>query len=430
MAGRIASLRYNTGLLSSWILQDSVVSSPNAVDLPIRRVLILAPTPFFGDRGCHVRIYEEARGLSDEGVEVLVATYPTGRDVTKVNTRRPPAVPGLKPRVLGPSYSRPMLDALLCGTAVRVARRFKPQVLHAHLHEGILIGTIVRKICGAPLVADLQGSLKEELIDHGFLRQDTLAASACERVERWLVHRPDAVLVSSAAGIPLLRRQGLQPDRIESLTDGVDLQRFRPLPADDGLTRRLGLSGKKVVVFLGVLTEYQGVDVLLEAVPDVARAVPDVHFLLLGYPNEAHYRALVSARSLTDRVTIPGRVPYEEAAGWLCLGTVAVSPKRSLTESNGKLLNYMACGLPVVATDTTVNRELLGEAGVYTPVGNARTLATALIELLNAPDRSHTLGAALRRRAETQFAWPMLIRRLLDVYRRVSCQGPAAVPMV
>ena len=90
----------------------------------------------------------------------------------------------------------------------------------------------------------------------------------------------------------------------------------------------------------------------------------------------------------------------------------------------------MACGLPVVATDTTVNRELLGEAGVYAPVGNARALATALIELLNAPDRCHMLGAVLRRRAETQFAWPMLIRRLLGVYRRVSCQGPAAVPMV
>ena len=104
-----------------------MVSSPNTGDLRIRRVLILAPTPFFGDRGCHVRIYEEARGLSEEGVEVLVATYPTGQNVTQVNIRRPPAVPGLKPGVLGPSYSRPMLDALLCGTAVRLARRFRPQ---------------------------------------------------------------------------------------------------------------------------------------------------------------------------------------------------------------------------------------------------------------------------------------------------------------
>ena len=104
-------------------------------------------------------------------------------------------------------------------------------------------------------------------------------------------------------------------------------------------------------------------------------------------------------------MTFPGRVPYADAARWLCLGEVAVSPKRSLTEANGKLLNYMACGLPVVASDTPVNRELLDDSGLYAPVDDAEAFAARLGELLADRERARELGAALRHRAEAVYAW-------------------------
>ena len=88
------------------------------------------------------------------------------------------------------------------------------------------------------------------------------------------------------AGAALLETQGVPPNRIESLPDGADLAAFRPLSPDPELVHRYGLDGKRVVVFLGVLTEYQGVDALLAAVPEVVRRIPDAHFLIMGYPNE------------------------------------------------------------------------------------------------------------------------------------------------
>ena len=103
------------------------------------RVLVIAPTPFFGDRGCHVHILEEVRGLQAHGTEVLVATYAMGRDVAGVRTARAPNVPGLRARPLGPSYGRPVLDALLLGTTLRAALRFRPHIVHAHLHEGVAV---------------------------------------------------------------------------------------------------------------------------------------------------------------------------------------------------------------------------------------------------------------------------------------------------
>ena len=79
----------------------------------------------------------------------------------------------------------------------------------------------------------------------------------------------------------------------------------------------------------------------------------------------------------------------------------------------------MACGLPVVASDTPVNRELLGEEGVYAPAGDARALALRVSELLANPVPARARGDALRRRAVDEFAWPVLIERLERLYRAV-----------
>lgn len=395
----------------------------------VTRVLTIAPTPFFGDRGCHVRIYEEVRALRDLGVESLVVTYPAGDDLPDVRIRRSMALPGVRPSALGPSWSRPLLDVMLLGTTLRAIREWRPQVIHAHLHEGVFLAATARALTGLPVVADLQGSLTEELIDHGVLGKHGPLTAATRQFEAWLARRPDVLLVSSAAASPFVAASPAAAARVVALPDGADLDVFHPVPRDPRLVEDLGLTGKRVVVFLGVLTSYQGVDALLDAMPRVVAAVPDVHFLVMGYPNEARYRAIAAERGLGSVASFPGRIPYREAARWLALGDVAVSPKQSLTEANGKLLNYMSCGLPTVATDTPVNRELLGDLGRYAPVGNPEALADALITLLRSPDDRTSLGAALRARAERDFSWPALARTLAAVYERVAAPpSPAHAP--
>lgn len=387
------------------------------------RVLVIAPTPFFGDRGCHVRIYEEVRALAARGIESLVVTYSSGRDLPDVRTVRARAIPGIAAAPLGFSAGRPALDLAVLLAAHREIARFRPDLLHAHLHEGIAIGVVLRAWHGVPLVADLQGSLTSEMVDQGAITSDGVPAGLLRRIERWLVRRPTRVLTSSGAGVPLLTAQGAEERRVTTLPDGVDVSAFTPQPRDPALIDKLGLTDKHVVVFLGLLTDYQGVDLLLDVAERLSRSDPRAHVLVLGYPNEARYRAAAKARGLDAVITFPGRVPYAEAARWLCLGDVAVSPKRSLTEANGKLLNYMGCGLPVVASDTPVNRELLGELGLFAPVGDAAAFATQIGELLADPARAGQVGAALRRRAETTFAWPALAVHLESVYREAIAEG-------
>jgi glycosyltransferase involved in cell wall biosynthesis len=270
-------------------------------------------------------------------------------------------------------------------------------------------------------VADLQGSLTGELVDHGVLPSTGARIALTRRMERAVLRGPTRILASSCAfATELETRWGVPSERIVPFPDGVDPDVFRPgLPCDD-LRRRHGLEGKRVVVFLGVLTRYQGVDDLLAAWPALASQLPDAHLLLMGYPNDVRYRAAVARAGLQGSVTVTGRIDYQEAPRHLVLGDVAVSPKRSATEANGKLLNYMAAGLPTVAYDGPVAREALGPAGVLVPLGDTVGLAAALGELLEDAAQRKLRGEALRERAVAEFGWPALGRRLLDVYR--ACQ--------
>lgn len=386
---------------------------------------MIAPTPFFADRGCHVQIAEEIWALQRKGYEVLLVTYGLGRDVPNVRTVRLPHVPWYRKLGPGPSFHKFYLDPLLTVTALRAARRFQPDIIHGHLHEGCLIGSLVRNVLGLPLLFDLQGSLTGELLAHKFpLVRPRVFRKAWYHVEEWINHRADAIVTQSTdVRNELITFFHVDAGRVLLTYDGVNTTVFTPQAPDDDLRRSLGIPpGRRVIVYLGTLTSYQGVDDLLAAFPAVQKAIPEAFLLLMGYPNEDYYRERARANGVSEHVLVTGRIPYEEAARYLTLGEIAVSPKQSATEANGKVYNYMACGLPTIAFDTVVNNEILGDLGVYVrDIGDVDGLATAMIELLRDPERMRVLSHAVREKAVAKYSWDAVADRIGRAY--TTAQG-------
>jgi glycosyltransferase involved in cell wall biosynthesis len=378
------------------------------------RVLVVAPTPYFADRGCHVRIYEEARTLQARGVDVLVVTYPLGRTLAGVPTSRTIAVPWYRKLEAGPSVHKVYIDGLLLARTIREIRRFRPDVVHAHLHEGAAIALAARAVTRVPFVFDIQGSLADELAAHGAASARGGLYRFARGIERFLYARADALVVNSAAAAGFLAGEfGVAPRRVTVAPDAVAP---RPAGAEDArdLRRRLDLGDGAVIGFLGLMTAYQGMDLLLDALPRVIEKRPDVRALLMGFPNE-RYRRRAEVEGLSGSVRFTGRVPYEEVTRHLAAVTVAVSPKVTSSEGNGKLLDYMAAGLPTVAFDTPVNREILGTDGLLVAEQNATALAEGLIRALDGPDGR---GERLRRRAAELFSWDRSVGALLGAYDR------------
>lgn len=404
-------------------------------------VLKIAPTCFFADYGCHVRIFEETRALQRLGCSVTICTYHNGRDLPGIDIRRMPGVPWHAEVRVGSHYHKLYFDALLAATAAVVALRQRPQLVHAHLHEGALIGFLISRLLGVPLVFDYQGSLTREMVDHTFLAPQSRWMGLLRRLEEWINRRADVIIASSLNAAATLRTESaVHPGRVLTIADAVDTEFFRPArQSADGhtvtpeavaaLRARLAIPAERqVVVFIGLLAEYQGVGLLLHGARQLVDRRPATHFVVMGYPGLERYRRLAYDLQLLDHVTFTGRVPYELAPLHLALGDVGVSPKLSETEGNGKLLNYMAMGLPTVAFDTPVSREILGHLGCYAERGSAPSLAAAIESLLDDTDRRQDLAQALRARAERDFTWQAAGKRLMEVYHSLLAEGGARLP--
>jgi glycosyltransferase involved in cell wall biosynthesis len=170
------------------------------------------------------------------------------------------------------------------------------------------------------------------------------------------------------------------------------------------------------VVYLGLFNSYQGIDLLLEAIVKVKSESKGVHFLLMGFPEE-EYRKKAADWGIDDVITFTGRVDYNRTPLLLSAGDIAVSPKLARTEANGKLFNYLACGLPTVVFESAVNREILGDVGIYAEYGNPDLLAHSIVELLKDDDRMIKLGREARTRAVELHSWSGRAVQLNSVYR-------------
>jgi glycosyltransferase involved in cell wall biosynthesis len=396
------------------------------------RVLAVAPTPFFGDYGCHVRIVEEVRALSGHGVATTIATYPFGRDLPGLTIHRAARSRRHGTIAPGSSSQKFSLDAALLARTLQLARQVRPNLVHGHLHEGALIGWIVSRVRGVPLLFDFQGSLTAEMIDHGFLTPHGPAYAAFRALERWIVHRADAIVTSTALGAQVLTEAfGCPAARIGVVPDGVNVEMFAPVGSDAtrlatvrALRASLGIpEGRPIVVYLGLLAEYQGITHLLRAAETLLERGTNVHFLVMGHPGEERYRVLARRLGIDARVTFTGAIPYERAPDYLALGDVAVAPKLSLTEGNGKLLNYIAMGLPTVAYDNRVSRDILGDLGIYAPPGDWSALAIELQGALTDLAAARSRGKALRRKAIAEHQWARSAETLLGVYSRLAGSG-------
>jgi len=383
---------------------------------------MLAPTPYFSDRGCHVRIYEEARALVDQGCDVRIVTYHIGRDMPGITTERITNIPWYQRLSAGPSWQKPFLDILLLFKALSVARSFKPHILHAHLHEGACVGLLLKSLLGIPLVMDFQGSLTAESRDHGFFRSGSVLEKLFKGLEGMINRAADFIITSSTAGASsLVQEWGIPTAAVRAVIDGVDANQFMPYPSRM-VRQRLGIpEDVPLVVYLGLLNEYQGVDLLLDAVSLLKQRNVRVHFLIMGFPDEKYRRRALDF-GLDAMVTFTGRINYSEAAQYLSAGDLAVSPKLSLTEANGKLFNYMACALPTLVFETPVNREILGDCGVYAAYGDAKDFADKIVDLLNDGNRLASLSTSVREKVVRDHSWDSRAVSIVDVYQHVLKQ--------
>ena len=381
---------------------------------------MVAPTSFFADYGCHVRILEEVRALQARGHRVRVVTYHNGDNLPGTDIQRTVGLPWRTRLMVGSSRHKIYLDAMLFFAVFRQAIAFKPDVIHAHLHEGALIGSVVGRLLRKPVVFDYQGSLSEEMLDHHFIRPGGLRERVVRRLERLIDRLPSVIVPSGTAARDHLLSRGAPEKQIRLLSDAVDTSRFDPCKhrgSRQQVRANLGIpDNARVVIYLGLLAEYQGTSLLIDAAGILLEAQHDIYVVIAGYPGVDHYVQYASRLAHANRILFPGRIAYRDAPALLAAGDVAVAPKQSSTEGNGKLFNYMAMKLPTVAIDTPPNRLILADLGHLINPGDPHQFAAAIEQAFQDTQERRT---KLRERVSCYFSWSERVHDLENVYAEI-----------
>ena len=229
------------------------------------RILVIAPTMFFSDRGCHVRILEQVRALRKRGHRPVVLTYHSGRDIGSIPLLRIRRTPWYDKLVAGPSLHFIYMDTMLLVKCLRHARREPVDVIHAHLHEGAFIAqniVMTRFLRGTPYLFDAQGSLTGEMTAHGFVGKSTPLHHFWRWLEADIDRRAPQIITSSGHLAEMMMGDfGVSSHKVRAIPDGVDIERFRPGDSytdRDRLRRlrhKLGIPpGREIVGYLGAWT--------------------------------------------------------------------------------------------------------------------------------------------------------------------------------
>lgn len=364
-----------------------------------------------GTRGDLVRASRLVEALRADGHQVTVVEIAAGRGSTAVVSTYRDFVRRVLPRSAALLLRDLGRVAHARAHGRRVAAKARAEradlIVETQVHFAGS-GALAARLSGLPLLLDDCSPLSEAVaLGAGLPR---LAAGAF----RGQVERATWITVSSEALRTRLASDGVCLDKLHVVPNGVDLAAYDRTDRE-AVRRQLGLTGRRVIGFVGSFQPWHRVELLLEAVAPLVDRHP-VHLLMIGDGSE-RARAMDTARALGlgPHMTAVGAVRPSEVPALVAACDVGALPASNDYGHPMKLLEYAAAGLPAVAPDLPPVRELVrdGITGLLFPPGNALALSQALARLVSHESLRRRLGARARAEVADSASWRARARLLV-----------------
>lgn len=382
------------------------------------RVLVLAPHPFFEERGTPIDVLLVLRVLAARpDVEVDVLTYHEGRDVdlpglTVYRIRRPPFVGGVRP---GFSFKKLVCDVYMLFTFIRLLRRNRYDLVHAG-EEAAFFALLAKRYSGIPYAYDLDSSIAQQMVEsHPALRG---LGAVFDALETTLMR--EATITFPVCNLLAKRCADAGAAKVVTLHDISQLQDPRP-PRDGELRAEFGIADEELLVlYTGNLESYQGVDLLLDAFAIASVSDRRLRLVIIG-GNPGHVRNCrerIEALGLVGRGFAAGPRPFDGLHRYLADADVLACPRVRGVNTPMKIFPYLHSGKPLLATALPTHTQILTEEIAKLASPTPAAFSEALVELARDPverarlgeegyafvERNHTF-AAHRERLDAAYDW-------------------------
>ncbi len=341
--------------------------------------------------------------------------------------RTPPAEGGSALPGLGEMALMRQLERRL-GEVVTIVR---PQIIHAHSPVLNAIPALrVGRRLGVPVVYEVRAFWEDAAVDHGTTTEGSVRYRLTKRLETHALRQANHVFTICEGLRSDIAQRGIPAEKVTVIPNAVDIDAFEPGGTpDEALKHRLGLAGATVVGFIGSFYAYEGLDLLLDALPGLLQRRPEVRVLLVGGgPQDEALKAQAQSLGVADKVVFTGRVPHAEVQRYYDLVDLLAYPRHSmrLTElvTPLKPLEAMAQGRLLVASDVGGHKELIhhGETGWLFKAGDAGALTAALDQMLAQRERWPALRAPGREFVERERHWAASVARYRPVFGRLAAR--------
>lgn len=305
----------------------------------------------------------------------------------------------------------------------------RPDILHAHSPALNAIAALrAGRKHGIPVVYEVRAFWEDAAVDHGTSKEGGVRYRLTRGLETSAFKRADAVTTICEGLRQDIVARGIPEHKVTVIPNAVDIEKFSVGGTGDAaLRQQLGLTGHRIIGFIGSFYAYEGLDLLLQAFPTILRGAPDARLLLVGGgPQDNKLKHLAAELGIQDKIIFTGRVPHDQVQRYYDLVDILAYPRHSmrLTElvTPLKPLEAMAQGRLLVASDVGGHKELIqdGKTGILFKAEDPLALANAVLRLLAEESRWPELRSAARQFVETERNWPKSVSNYVAIYNRLA----------
>jgi glycosyltransferase involved in cell wall biosynthesis len=388
-------------------------------------ILMIAPQPFYSDRGTPMNERLLVKVLGEAGHSVDLLVFPAGQDIELTNVRiiRLPNILRIKYLPIGPSLIKVIFNVLMVFAVLWHCIRNNYDAIHG-IEEGGIMAVAFGRIFGKPSIMDLDSWLSDQLYYSGFMRNSFLLKQI-SNIEEWAVRNSSLSLTVCSA----------LTERVRHISSTANVVQIEDIPFPEindfhqetveRLIGRFNLRDYCRITYTGNLEKYQGIDMLIDAweifMKNDDGIIPS-RLVIVGGPVEKveHYKKIAKGKNLGDSICWVGPWPLGEIGAWMALSDVLVSPRSEGENSPLKIFSYMAAHRPIVATRKVTHTQVLDDETAFLAEPRPDTFALALERAVRERNEAAKKSDLAKKRVDEKYSYSVFARKLLDAYDSIT----------
>lgn len=381
-------------------------------------ILLIAPNPFYQERGTPIAIKLMLETLCKAGHRIDLITYHEGQDleIPGLKIYRTLKIPIIKNIPVGFSLKKVICDVFLSLMVFKRLYKSNYHIIHA-VEESVFPAIVANFFSKKKLVYDMDSSIVDQLLEKWYFLNNF--NTFLYKFEKFAIRYSHAVF---AVCDDLVKRAHFYyPEKRVFLIEDAPLMSENDASHPiENLRLRYDIKGH-LALYVGNLEHYQGIDLMIKSIA-LTDSKSDLDLIIIGGMEKDinNYKTLANSLDISDRVHFTGQKPVEYLNGYLKQADVLVSPRKTGNNTPLKIFSYLAAGKAILATDIRSHTQVLNSNCALLVAPEEKAMAQGLNQLLKNAQLMKSLAEASKKLAEETYSLSEFRRKVLNAYSKLE----------